>query len=69
MHRAVTTPRRFLTQEEFVSEGKVETERALQELRQYCTSPQCNTWRLVKTLKDPKRFASIIYVRYAITST
>ena len=56
----MATPRRFLTQDEFVNEGKVETEKALQQLRQYCTSPGCDTWRLVKTLKDPKRFANII---------
>ncbi|EDV27830.1 uncharacterized protein TRIADDRAFT_53906 [Trichoplax adhaerens] len=61
LRATVNTPHRFLTQEEFVTEGKVETEKALQQLRDYCTSPECNTWEIVKKLKDPKRFAELLY--------
>ncbi|XP_055681813.1 uncharacterized protein LOC129789190 [Lutzomyia longipalpis] len=52
--------RRLLTSEEFYEEGVRETTRALEELRQYCSSPECRQWRTVLRLKDPSRFASFM---------
>ncbi len=51
---------RLLTEEEFIQQGAVETQRALEELRNYCNSPDCKQWRLVRQLQDPDRFASFI---------
>ncbi|GFN93349.1 nuclear envelope integral membrane protein 1-like [Plakobranchus ocellatus] len=48
--------RRLLTKEEFYQEGLVETEKALQELREFCRSPQCNAWKTVSRLNTSNRF-------------
>ena len=47
---------RFITVEEYEKEGIEETAKALKELREFCQSPQCNTWRTVSRLKSPKRY-------------
>ena len=52
--------RRLLTSEEFYEEGVRETTKALDELREYCSSPDCKQWRTVLKLKDPQRFASFM---------
>ncbi|CAB3978140.1 Hypothetical predicted protein [Paramuricea clavata] len=51
---------RFITAEEYEKEGVEETAKALKALREYCESPECNTWRTVSRLKSPKRFASFM---------
>ncbi|CAH1109568.1 unnamed protein product [Psylliodes chrysocephalus] len=51
---------RLLNNEEFYQEGVRETAKALDSLRQYCSSPECNQWKTVLKLKDVKRFASFI---------
>ncbi|KAL4623704.1 nuclear envelope integral membrane protein 1 [Arapaima gigas] len=53
-------PRRLLTEEEYQKQGEVETQRALEELRQYCSSPDVNAWKMVSRLQSPKRFADFI---------
>lgn len=52
--------RRLLTTEEFYEEGVRETTKALQELRQFCNSPECKQWRTMLLLKNPTRFASFM---------
>ncbi|XP_074653008.1 nuclear envelope integral membrane protein 1-like [Tubulanus polymorphus] len=52
--------RRLLTGEEYYLEGRAETRKALEELRQYCRSPQCDTWRTVSRLDSPSRFAKFV---------
>lgn len=53
--------RRLLSIEEFEEQGRVETEKALAELREYLKSPKCkNQWSLVKNLSQPIRFASFV---------
>ena len=52
---------RLITMEEYEKEGKIETAKALRELREYCESPKCNAWKTVSRLKSPKR-----YCRYVI---
>ncbi|XP_056305269.1 nuclear envelope integral membrane protein 1 [Danio aesculapii] len=53
-------PRRLLTEEEFQRQSEVETQKALEELRKYCGSPDFNTWKTVSRLQSPKRFADFI---------
>ncbi|KAK7884409.1 hypothetical protein WMY93_027532 [Mugilogobius chulae] len=53
-------PRRLLTEEEYQREAEEETRRALEELRQYCKSPEFNTWKTVSRLQSPQRFADFI---------
>jgi hypothetical protein len=49
-----------LTQEEYAQEANDYTQKALEELKQYCKSPQCNTWRVVSRVKSPDRLAKFI---------
>lgn len=51
---------RLLTEEEFNEQGARETARALEELRNYCSSPEAKPWRTMLKLRDPARFASFI---------
>nr|XP_055043993.1 nuclear envelope integral membrane protein 1 [Misgurnus anguillicaudatus] len=53
-------PRRLLTEEEYQRQGEAETQKALDELRKYCSSPEFNTWKTVSRLQSPKRFADFI---------
>lgn len=48
---------KLLTENEFRKQGIVETQKALGTLKEYCSSPHSNPWRMVLSLKDPKRFA------------
>ncbi|KAJ0064361.1 hypothetical protein NL108_006385, partial [Boleophthalmus pectinirostris] len=47
-------PRRLLTEEEYQRQGEEETRRALEELREYCKSPDFNTWKTVSRLQSPQ---------------
>ncbi|TSP79461.1 Nuclear envelope integral membrane protein 1 [Bagarius yarrelli] len=40
-------PRRLLTEEEYQKQAEVETQKALEELRKQCSSPDFNTWKTV----------------------
>ncbi|KAK3600326.1 hypothetical protein CHS0354_006689 [Potamilus streckersoni] len=51
---------KLLTEEEYREQGEMETRKALEELRKYCSSPQCSPWKVISKLKDPQRFASFI---------
>ncbi|XP_026188379.1 nuclear envelope integral membrane protein 1 isoform X2 [Mastacembelus armatus] len=52
-------PRRLLTEEEYQKEGEEETQRALEELRKYCNSPEFSPWKAVSRLQSPKRISSL----------
>lgn len=53
--------RKLLTKDEFEDEGRIETEKALKELREYVKSPKCkDQWKLVKKLARPTRFAEFV---------
>ncbi|XP_078036807.1 nuclear envelope integral membrane protein [Augochlora pura] len=52
--------RKLLTDDQYRKEGVRETNKALTELKQYCSSPECNTWKTVLRLKDPLRFAKFM---------
>ncbi|XP_073983251.1 nuclear envelope integral membrane protein-like [Rhodnius prolixus] len=51
---------RLLSEDEYHQQGVIETEKALESLRGYCSSPECNQWRTVIKLKDPLRFAKFM---------
>ncbi|KAM6216404.1 nuclear envelope integral membrane protein 1 [Rhynchocyon petersi] len=53
-------PPRLLTEEEYRIQGEVETRKALQELRQFCNSPDCSAWKTVSRIQSPKRFADFV---------
>lgn len=54
--RKIFTPKlTLLTEDEYHREGLEETKKALHDLRGYCSSPECNQWKTVLTLKDPCR--------------
>ncbi|KAF2896117.1 hypothetical protein ILUMI_10059 [Ignelater luminosus] len=50
----------LLSNTEYYQQGVVETAKALEELKSYCSSPDCNQWKTVLKLKDVKRFASFV---------
>lgn len=51
---------RLLTEEEYLQQAHIETRKALDELRQYCQSPNCNAWKTVSRLQTPTRFAEFV---------
>ena len=51
---------KLLSEAEYLDQSRVETARALQNLRDYCQSPKCNAWRTVSSLTSPSRFAEFI---------
>ncbi|XP_041970190.1 nuclear envelope integral membrane protein 1a isoform X2 [Aricia agestis] len=51
---------RLLTSEEYYEQGARETKRALDNLRKYCSSPDCAQWSIMLKLNDSKRFASFV---------
>lgn len=51
---------KLMTEEEYHEQGFVETKRALEDLRGYCSSPECDAWKTMLKLKDPMRFASFM---------
>ncbi|XP_045645512.1 nuclear envelope integral membrane protein 1 [Ursus americanus] len=55
-----TVPPRLLTEEEYRIQGEVETRKALEELREYCNSPDCSAWKTVSRIQSPKRFADFV---------
>ncbi|VDN38575.1 unnamed protein product [Gongylonema pulchrum] len=52
--------RRLLTLEEYQQQGEEETRKALEQLRQYCRSPEANAWKITCSVNDPKKFASFV---------
>ncbi|KAM9321187.1 nuclear envelope integral membrane protein 1 [Gastrophryne carolinensis] len=58
--RVKPSPPRLLTKEEYQRQGEVETRKALEELREYCSSPDSQAWRIVSRIQTPKRFADFV---------
>ncbi|XP_053157134.1 nuclear envelope integral membrane protein 1 isoform X2 [Hemicordylus capensis] len=54
------SPPRLLTEEEYRIQGEVETRQALEELREYCSSPDFSAWKAVSRIQSPKRFADFV---------
>lgn len=53
-------PVRLLSMEEYEEQGRIETEKALNELREYCNSPECNPWKMMSRVKSPERFSKFV---------
>ncbi|XP_069188727.1 nuclear envelope integral membrane protein 1-like [Procambarus clarkii] len=51
---------KWLTEEEYIQEADVETRKALQDLRSFCRSPNCDAWKTVSRLKSPQRFVEFV---------
>lgn len=47
--------RKLLSENEYRKQGIKETNKALGNLREYCSSPESNPWKTVLRLKDPIR--------------
>ena len=47
--------RRLLTIEEYNREAQDYTAKALTELKEFCKSPDCNSWKVLSRLKKPDR--------------
>ncbi|XP_042306932.1 nuclear envelope integral membrane protein 1 [Sceloporus undulatus] len=54
------SPPRLLTEEEYRIQGEIETRKALEELREYCSSPEFSAWKAVSRINSPKRFADFV---------
>lgn len=62
-------PPRLLTEEEYRIQGKVETCKALEKLRNYCRSPDFSAWTTVSRIQSPKRFADFMGDASHLTSS
>ena len=51
---------KLLSEAEYLDQSRVETEKALSELRSFCKSPKCDAWRLTTRLQSPTRFAEFV---------
>ncbi|KAM5288519.1 nuclear envelope integral membrane protein 1 isoform 1-T1 [Ctenodactylus gundi] len=60
-------PPRLLTEEEYRIQGEVETRKALEELRAFCHSPECSTWKTISRIQSPKRFADFVEGSFHLT--
>lgn len=49
-------PRPLLSEEEFHQQSVVETNKALNNLRNFCSSPDCNQWKTILRLNNPMRY-------------
>ncbi|KAB7499330.1 Nuclear envelope integral membrane protein 1, partial [Armadillidium nasatum] len=49
--------RKLLSEEEYLEQSRVETKKALDDLREFCHSPECNAWKTMSRLNSPHRFA------------
>ena len=54
--------RKLFTQEEYEEEVRRETEKALSDLRGFCSSPNCDSWKVISRLRDPKRYNILAFL-------
>jgi hypothetical protein len=50
----------LLSEAEYMDQSRIETEKALADLRNFCQSPKCNVWKLTSKLTTPSRFAEFV---------
>ncbi|XP_058529557.1 nuclear envelope integral membrane protein 1 isoform X1 [Ochotona princeps] len=60
-------PPRLLTEEEYRAQAEVETRKALEELREFCNSPDCSAWKTISRIQSPKRFADFVEGSFHLT--
>ena len=60
-HKKFVKPKiRLLSEAEYLDQSRIETEKALKDLRSFCQSPKCDAWKHISTLKSPTRFAQFV---------
>jgi len=52
----------LLTEEEYRAQGIEETRKALEGLRRYCHSPECNAWKTMSRLSSPVQCVSVMFL-------
>ena len=50
----------MLSEDEYLDQSRIETQKALENLREYCLSPKCNSWKIASRLDSPTRFAEFV---------
>jgi len=60
VYRMFPPKTKLLTEDEFILQGSVETRKALEQLRDYCKSPDCNAWKTISRVKTPQRLAAFV---------
>lgn len=57
-HRQQQFPakRKLLTLDEYHEEGIRETKKALEDLKQFCNTPESKPWKTMTKLNDPQRY-------------
>ncbi|GAB6019150.1 hypothetical protein CHUAL_000769 [Chamberlinius hualienensis] len=60
VRRRFPTKIKLLTEDEYHNQGVDETKKALLELREFCNSPKCESWKIMRKLKSPMRFAGFV---------
>lgn len=62
--------RKLLTLDEYAEQGVIETRKALEELKFFCSSPESKPWKTVSRLKNPKRYkthhSQMLYASYIL---
>ena len=58
---------KLLTEQEFLDQSRIETAKALNELRSFCKSPKCDPWKVTSRLQSPSRFAEFVAGMSSIT--
>ena len=51
---------RLLSEDEYLDQSRIETEKALKNLREYCQSNKCSPWKIASRLDSPTRFAEFV---------
>ena len=60
-HKRIFEPKvRLLSEEEFNIKAHIESQKAVQQLKEYCQSHQCKPWKIVTRLENPQRFAKFV---------
>nr|XP_033803108.1 nuclear envelope integral membrane protein 2 isoform X2 [Geotrypetes seraphini] len=58
---------KLLTEEEYTEQAEIETIKALEELRQCCTSPDFPAWLTMARLRNPHKFAEFVLGSYHLS--
>ena len=50
----------LLSEDQYMDQSRIETEKALKNLREYCQSPKCSPWKIASRLDSPSRFSEFV---------
>ena len=54
-HKIVPKSRRLLTSQEYTAQANHFTRQKLKELKSYCLSTECDSWKIIDSLENPQR--------------